>query len=54
MSCMSGSAFARGGGLDVPVILRYSRYLGWSSDTINLSKLSLRSVSKALVNAPGP
>ena len=36
------------------VTLRYSKYPGWSSNTINLSKVSLGRVSKALVSAPGP
>jgi hypothetical protein len=36
------------------ITLRYSRYPGCSSNTISLSKVSLGSVSKALVNAPGP
>lgn len=42
------------GELNGSVTLRYSRYPGCSSNTISLSKLSLGSVSKALVNAPGP
>ena len=40
--------------LNGPVTLRYFRYPGCSSKTISLSKLSFGSVSKALVNAPGP
>jgi len=40
--------------VDGPVTLRYFKYPGCSSNTISLSKLSLGSASKALVNAPGP